>query len=119
MFGNEVGSRCRGPLLGFVWRMCVACRVATGGGIHAKMTSGSELVGTGRDLLGHWTSRCTNAGGDRAGDRRRRDHQPLPRERVWATPEQVLAVAALATALAGPCAGLLVVTAAWTGARWG
>ena len=50
---------------------------------------------------------------------RRRDHHPAGRERVWATPEQVLAIAGQAAALGGPGAGLLLITAAWTGARWG
>jgi integrase len=40
-------------------------------------------------------------------------------ERVWATPEQVVQVAENATALGGASMGLLIVTAAWTGMRWG
>ena len=40
-------------------------------------------------------------------------------ERVWATPEQVVQVAENATALGGATMGLLIVTAAWTGMRWG
>jgi integrase len=42
-------------------------------------------------------------------------------ERVWATPAEVLAVADNAARLpaAGPGAAVLLVTAAWTGARWG
>jgi integrase len=43
---------------------------------------------------------------------------PQP-ERVWATPEQVVRIAEQATALGGATAALLIVTAAWTGARWG
>jgi len=50
---------------------------------------------------------------------RRRDHAPSPRERVWVMPDQVLRIAEQATALGGPSAGLLVITAAWTGCRWG
>jgi integrase len=50
--------------------------------------------------------------------RGRRRHQPRT-ERVWATPEQALAVAAQAAALVGDWAAILMVTAAWTGARWG
>jgi integrase len=50
--------------------------------------------------------------------RGRRRHQPRS-EQLWATPEQVVAIAAQAIALAGPGAGALIVTAAWTGARWG
>ena len=53
--------------------------------------------------------------------RRRRGPRVLdPRpERVWATPEQVLRIAEQATALGGATAGLLIITGAWTGARWG
>ena len=40
-------------------------------------------------------------------------------ERVWATPEQVVRIAAQAGLLGGPIARLLVITAAWTGCRWG
>lgn len=42
-------------------------------------------------------------------------------ERVWATPAEALAVADNAARLpaAGPGAAVLIVTAAWTGARWG
>jgi integrase len=40
-------------------------------------------------------------------------------ERVWASPEQVVQVAESATALGGATMGLLIVTAAWTGTRWG
>lgn len=52
--------------------------------------------------------------------RRGRRHRGAPaREKVWATPEQVLRVADQATLLDGYGSGLLVITAAWTGARWG
>jgi integrase len=40
-------------------------------------------------------------------------------ERVWATAEQVVRVAEHATALGGATMGLLIITAAWTGMRWG
>jgi hypothetical protein len=42
-------------------------------------------------------------------------------ERIWATPAEVLAIADNAAQLpnAGPAAAVLIVTAAWTGARWG
>lgn len=50
--------------------------------------------------------------------RGRRRHQRQA-EQLWATPEQVLTIAAQAIALAGPWAGALIITAAWTGARWG
>ena len=50
--------------------------------------------------------------------RGRRSHEPRT-ERHWATPEQVLAVAAQAAALVGNWAAALMITAAWTGARWG
>jgi integrase len=50
--------------------------------------------------------------------RGRRRHEPRT-ERVWATPEQVLHVAAQAARLVGDWAAVLMITAAWTGARWG
>jgi integrase len=50
--------------------------------------------------------------------RGRRRHEPRT-ERVWATPEQVLHVAAQAARLVGNWAAALMITAAWTGARWG
>jgi integrase len=50
--------------------------------------------------------------------RRRTDRRS---ERLWATPAEVLAIADNAALLphAGPAAAVLIVTAAWTGARWG
>ena len=55
--------------------------------------------------------------------RRRRGRRSRERvkERPWATHEQVLAIADNAAQLpaAGPAAALLIVTAGWTGARWG
>jgi integrase len=50
---------------------------------------------------------------------RRRDHAPSRSERVWAMPEHVLRIADQARALGGPSAALLIITAAWTGCRWG
>jgi len=50
--------------------------------------------------------------------RGRRHHQPTT-ERPWATPEQVLPIAHQAAALVGNWAAILMITAAWTGARWG
>jgi integrase len=50
---------------------------------------------------------------------RRRDHAPTRNERVWAMPEHVLRIADQASRLGGASAGLLVITAAWTGCRWG
>jgi integrase len=50
---------------------------------------------------------------------RRRDHAPTKAEKIFAMPEHVLRIAAHATELGGPSAGLLVITAAWTGCRWG
>jgi integrase len=50
---------------------------------------------------------------------RRRDHAPSRVEKVWAMPEHVCRIAEQATMLGGPTAGLLVITAAWTGCRWG
>jgi integrase len=43
----------------------------------------------------------------------------IARERLWATPEQVLRIANQAATLGGPIARLLIITAAWTGCRWG
>jgi integrase len=50
---------------------------------------------------------------------RRRDHSPTRAEKVFAMPEHVLRIADQATMLGGPSGGLLVITAAWTGCRWG
>jgi integrase len=50
---------------------------------------------------------------------RRRDHAPSHVEKVFAMPEHVVRIADQATMLGGPSAGLLVITAAWTGCRWG
>ncbi|MBO0884832.1 MAG: hypothetical protein J2P17_31775 [Mycobacterium sp.] len=50
---------------------------------------------------------------------RRREHQPMPVERIWATPEQVIWVADQAVSLSNDITWLLIVTTAWTGARWG
>lgn len=51
--------------------------------------------------------------------RRGKRRHEVRTERVWATPEQALAVAAQAAALVGDWAAVLMITAAWTGARWG
>lgn len=52
--------------------------------------------------------------------RRGRRHQGSPPlEKVWAEPAQALRVADQATLLGGYGCGLLIVTFAWTGARWG
>ena len=51
--------------------------------------------------------------------RRGRRHHHTVTETVWATPEQALRVALNAARLTTPDLGLLMVTAAWTGARWG
>lgn len=50
--------------------------------------------------------------------RGKRPHTKRP-ERLWATPEQALRLADQATALTGQWAGVLILTAAFTGARWG
>jgi integrase len=54
----------------------------------------------------------------RPNRRGRRRHTP-PSERVFTTPERALRIALHASRLAGPWAGMLIITAAWTGARWG
>ncbi|MCE7009900.1 site-specific integrase [Kibdelosporangium philippinense] len=41
------------------------------------------------------------------------------KEALWATPEQVLRIALQAAGLVGIRAAILIITAAWTGARWG
>jgi integrase len=51
--------------------------------------------------------------------RRGRGRTARPTERIWATPEEVLAVTDQAARCYDPCAAVLIVTAAWTGARWG
>lgn len=51
--------------------------------------------------------------------RGRRHRGCVPKEKVWAEPEQVLRVADQATLLGGYACGLLIVTAGWTGVRWG
>ena len=51
--------------------------------------------------------------------RRGRRHHHAVTEAVWVTPEQALPVALNAARLTTPDVGLLMITAAWTGARWG
>jgi integrase len=51
--------------------------------------------------------------------RRGRRSRTTVAERVWASPEQVLRIANQAGVLGGSVARLLVITAAWTGCRWG
>ncbi|WP_033440857.1 tyrosine-type recombinase/integrase [Saccharothrix sp. NRRL B-16314] len=51
--------------------------------------------------------------------RRGKRQRAKSRERTWATHQQALRVADNAAALVGPWAGFLMLTAAWTGARWG
>jgi integrase len=50
---------------------------------------------------------------------RRCDRAVGVREKVWATPEQVLLLARRTAVLGGVSAKLLIITAAWTGCRWG
>ena len=50
---------------------------------------------------------------------RRRDHAPSRAEKVFAMPEHVRQIAAQATMLGGPSAGLLIIMGGWTGCRWG
>jgi integrase len=50
--------------------------------------------------------------------RGRRVVSPLG-ERVWADPEHVVRIAEQASLLGGSTIGLLIITGAWTGARWG
>lgn len=51
--------------------------------------------------------------------RRGRRHHTRRREIAWATPEQALRIALQAARLVGDWAAALIITAAWTGARWG
>jgi integrase len=51
--------------------------------------------------------------------RRGRQHHTRRREIVWASPQQVVAIAVQAGELVGPWAAMLLITAGWTGARWG
>lgn len=51
--------------------------------------------------------------------RRGRRSRRITPEKIWATPEQVLRIADQAGMLGGPTARLLIITAAWTGCRWG
>lgn len=51
--------------------------------------------------------------------RRGRRSRRIPVETIWATPQQVLQIAEQAGQLGGPTARLLIITAAWTGCRWG
>lgn len=61
---------------------------------------------------------ATNPVRRRARRGRRRESQPMPTERIWATPEQVVQIATHAE-LGTHCFALLVITAGWTGTRWG
>lgn len=52
--------------------------------------------------------------------RRRGRHRPVrPTERIWATPHEVLDIADIVARNYDPCGAVLIITAAWTGARWG
>jgi integrase len=51
--------------------------------------------------------------------RRGRRSRRIAREKIWATPEQVVRIAEQAGMLGGRTAYLLIITAAWTGCRWG
>ncbi|MDT0263402.1 tyrosine-type recombinase/integrase [Jatrophihabitans lederbergiae] len=51
--------------------------------------------------------------------RRGRAHTTRPSEQIWASPDEVLAIADQAAACYDPYGAMLIVTAAWTGARWG
>lgn len=50
---------------------------------------------------------------------RGRRHHVRVHEKLWTTPEKVLRIAGQAEALGGPSAALMIITAAWTGCRWG
>jgi integrase len=50
---------------------------------------------------------------------RGRRHHPPVCERKWTTPEKVLWIAKQAESLGDPIAALMIITAAWTGCRWG
>lgn len=65
------------------------------------------------------TERLITANPIRAQRRGRRRRQHRRRTILWATPTQALHIGIQAAALAGHWAGLLIITGAWTGARWG
>ncbi|MEU4802993.1 multidrug DMT transporter permease [Actinosynnema sp. NPDC023587] len=51
--------------------------------------------------------------------RGRRNHAARIPEKVWAEPTEVLRIADQVAAFYGPIGAMLVITAGWTGARWG
>ena len=51
--------------------------------------------------------------------RRGRGRPPRTVEKIWATPVEALQVADQVATCYHPCGALLILTAAWTGARWG
>ncbi len=51
--------------------------------------------------------------------RRGRTRSIRPVEQVWATPQEVLNVADQVARCYHPCGAMLIITAAWTGGRWG
>jgi hypothetical protein len=50
---------------------------------------------------------------------RRREQQPVPVERIWAAPEQIVWIADQTFLLGSYIDWLLIVTTGWTGVRWG
>jgi integrase len=65
---------------------------------------------------------CTNASSrsTRVQPRRRgRTRTARPKEQVWATPQHVLDIAHRVAHIDNRPAAMLIITAAWTGARWG
>src|SRR3989442_32759 len=51
--------------------------------------------------------------------RRGRRSRRITREKIWTTPEKAMRIAEQAGMPGGPTARPLIITAAWTGCRWG
>jgi integrase len=86
---------------------------------YARSTISSQLKLLSMMLTDAVDARLIAANPVRRRRRRGRHLHGAHVERVWATPEQVVQIAARACDLGGPGAAALIVTAAWTGARWG
>jgi integrase len=86
---------------------------------YARSTVSSQLKMLSMMLTDAVDARLIAANPVRLRRHRGRRLHATPAERVWAMPEQVVQIAAQAGALGGPTAELMIITAAWTGARWG
>lgn len=86
---------------------------------YARSTVASQLKLLSMMLTDAVDARLLAANPVRLRRHRGRRLHPTLVERVWAMPEQVVRIGAQASALGGPTAELLIITAGWTGARWG